>query len=79
MYAGNGNGTFQMRKKVGNGWGTYTLASGADIDGYYLEGRGIVKGEADIVGRDDATGDLYLYSGRGDGTFLSKRLIATGW
>jgi len=79
MYAGNGNGTFQMRKKVGNGWGTYTLASGADIDGSYLEGRGIVKGEADIVGRDDATGDLYLYSGRGDGTFLSKRLIATGW
>lgn len=79
MYAGNGDGTFQMRKKVGNGWGTYTLASGADIDGYDVEGWGSVKSAADIVGRDDATGDLYLYSGLGNGMFATKRLIATGW
>jgi hypothetical protein len=78
MYAGNGDGTFQWRKKVGWGWGTYTLAAGADIDGHYVEGR-YVQEAADIVGRDDATGNLYLYSGRGDGTFPTKRLIATGW
>jgi hypothetical protein len=84
MYAGNGvgsrgDGTFFTRKKVGNGWGTYTLAAGADLDGYFKEGWGTVNGAADIVGRNDATGDLYLYSGRGDGTFLTKRVIATGW
>jgi hypothetical protein len=79
MYAGNGNGTFNGRVKVGRGWGTYTLASGADLDGYYVEGVGYVNGAADIVGRDDATGDLYLYSGQGDGRFPTKRLIATGW
>ena len=84
MYASNGirsrsDGTFQMRKKVGNGWGTYTLAAGADIDGYHVEGWGTVRAGADIVGRDDAMGDLYMYSGRGDGTFEMKRLIATGW
>ncbi|HEU4756696.1 MAG TPA: FG-GAP-like repeat-containing protein [Agromyces sp.] len=78
MYAGNGDGTFQMRKKVGNGWGTYTLAAGADVDGY-VSGSTYGNLGSDIVGRDDATGDLYLYSGRGDGTFATKRLIATGW
>lgn len=78
-YFGNGDGTFQWPKRVGNGWGSYTLAAGADIDGHQ-DAAGIdVKTEADIVGRDDATGDLYLYSGLGDGMFDTKRLIATGW
>lgn len=38
-----------------------------------------MKTEADIVGRDDATGDLYLYSGLCSGFFDTKQLIATGW
>lgn len=80
MYAGFGDGTFATRVKVGNGWGTYTLAAGADLDGYNDDtGYHSVKTEADIVGRDDATGDLYLYSGLGNGFFDTKRLIATGW
>jgi hypothetical protein len=79
MYAGIGDGTFATRMKVGNGWGTYTLAAGADIDGYMDSTSYPVKTEADIVGRDDATGDLYLYSGLGSGFFDTKRLIATGW
>lgn len=80
MYAGNGNGTFNGRVKVGRGWGTYTLASGADIDGYVDETTGYgIKTGADIVGRDDTTGDLYLYSGSGNGRFPTKQLIATGW
>jgi hypothetical protein len=79
MYAGIGDGTFATRMKVGNGWGTYTLAAGADIDGHW-DARGYdVNWEADIVGRDDTTGDLYLYSGLGSGFFDTKRLIATGW
>ncbi|MGW4928932.1 FG-GAP-like repeat-containing protein [Agromyces sp. NPDC004153] len=80
LYPGNGDGTFQDRRQVGYGWGTYTLAAGADIDGYTDPDTGLnVQWAADIVGRDDATGDLYLYSGKGDGTFPTKRLIATGW
>jgi hypothetical protein len=38
-----------------------------------------VNVQADIVGRDDANGDLCLYSGLGHGTFADKRLIGTGW
>lgn len=73
MYAGRGNGTFQTRIQVGNGWGNYTLAAGADLDG------NAPWGTSDIVGRDDATGKLYLYSGIGGGRFATKKLIATGW
>ena len=80
MYAGLGNGTFATRTKVGDGWGTYTLAAGADLDGYYTDdGYRAVNVQADIVGRDDANGNLYLYSGLGNGTFADKRLIGTGW
>lgn len=79
MYAGFGDGTFATRVRVGNGWGTYTLAAGADIDGHTDDTGYTVMTEADIVGRDDATGDLYLYSGLGSGFFDTKRLIATGW
>lgn len=84
MYAGNGvgsrgNGTFAMRKQVGSGWGAFTVGAGADIDGYYKEGYGDVNGAADIVGRKDATGELFLFSGRGDGGFKAAKLIATGW
>lgn len=73
MYAGVGDGTFHTRKQVGNGWSTYTLAAGADID------NADAYGTNDIVGRDDATGDLYLYSGIGGGWFATKQLIARGW
>ncbi len=79
VYAGNGNGTFQMRRQVGHGWSKFTLAAGADIDGHLNSSGYPVKQAADIVGRNDATGQLYLYSGNGNGKFAPARQIATGW
>ncbi|UYK40238.1 FG-GAP-like repeat-containing protein [Microbacterium terricola] len=70
-HLGRGNGTFRKPIRVSSGWKSLTIATGADIDDdrhYY----------ADIVARD-ATGRLYLYSGRGDGRFKTRKLIATGW
>jgi hypothetical protein len=70
MYAGRGNGTFQVRKNVGHGWGTFQLAAGADLDG---------DGLGDIVGRDNARRLLYFYKGKGGGTFAPAKQIGTGW
>ncbi|GAB2846364.1 FG-GAP repeat domain-containing protein [Microbacterium insulae] len=73
LYAGRGDGSFEKRRQVGRGWSDFTLAAGADIDGVddYRT--------TDIVGRDDRTGNLYLYSGLGSGGFAPRKLIATGW
>ena len=73
MYGGVGDGTFLTRKQAGNGWNTYTLAAGADID------SADAYGTNDIVGRDDASGQLYLYSGIGGGRFGNRQLIAQNW
>jgi hypothetical protein len=72
LYAGRGDGTFLMRQKVGNGWGSFTLAAGADLDGSS-------PALADIVGKDEATGHLYFYKTKAPGKFAMKKLIATGW
>jgi hypothetical protein len=54
--------------KCGNGWGSYQLAAGADLDG---------GGLADIVGKDKATEDVYFYKGLGNGKFAMKRLVVS--
>ncbi|MDR0591703.1 MAG: FG-GAP-like repeat-containing protein [Bifidobacteriaceae bacterium] len=70
-YYGNGSGGFGTAYQVGTGWATYTLASG---------GVSIDSGSApDIVGRDNATGKLYLYPGNGAGGFPTKTQIGGGW
>jgi hypothetical protein len=72
LYAGRGDGTFLAKVKVGNGWGDFTLAAGADLDGGapYL---------ADLVGKDESTGKVYFYRTTGPGKFAVKKQIASGW
>ncbi|MDR1825041.1 MAG: VCBS repeat-containing protein, partial [Bifidobacteriaceae bacterium] len=62
--------TFETPKKVGSGWGAFTLAAGADLNG---------DGRADIVGRNNATGELFYYQGNGGGSFQGAKKIASGW
>ncbi|MDR1823917.1 MAG: FG-GAP-like repeat-containing protein [Bifidobacteriaceae bacterium] len=69
-YQGRGNGTFNPPKRVGWGWGTFQLAAGADLNGDKL---------ADIVGRNNATGELFYYQGNGGGSFKAAKLIAKDW
>ena len=67
-YAGRGGGVFAQRVQVGNGWGTYALSSGADVNR---------DGFGDLVGRDSA-GGVWFYAGKPSG-FQAKVRIASGW
>jgi hypothetical protein len=70
LYAGNGSGGFKYPyPKVGNGWSGFTLYAGGDLDG---------DGKADILSVT-ASGALYFYKGRGDGTFYASVLKGNGW
>jgi len=60
---------FTFKLQIGSGWNVYTLASGADLNG---------DGLADILGRYDKTGALYIYKGQGVGFALPVQ-IASGW
>ena len=58
-----------MRRQVGNGWGTYQFASGADLNG---------DGLGDLTGRAP-DGKLWLYPGRVGGSFAQRVLLASQW
>ncbi|NML49965.1 VCBS repeat-containing protein [Streptomyces sp. R302] len=73
LYKGTGNvsAPFARRQKIGNGgWGAYNQ----------LTATGNIGGAAhgDLVARDKA-GVLWLYLGKGDGTFTARREIGGGW
>ncbi|SDL08934.1 Repeat domain-containing protein [Glycomyces sambucus] len=73
LYRGDGTGGYDpaRRLRIGSGWnGMSAVVSGQDFDS---------DGFADIVGRDQATGYLWLYPGRGDGTIGAKVQFSTGW
>ncbi|MQS34890.1 C40 family peptidase [Streptomyces katsurahamanus] len=55
---------------VGPGWATKDLAAAADVNG---DGRG------DVVAADRVTGDLHLWTGRGNGSFNAAVQIGNGW
>ncbi len=58
------------RVKLGTGWNIYnTIVAPRDISG---------DGLMDVIGRD-ASGGLWLYDGRGDGTLAPRVRIGTGW
>ncbi|MCM1943764.1 hypothetical protein NC315_00095 [Streptomyces sp. G2] len=61
---------FNPRKRVGSGWQTYNL----------LVAPGDVAGAlgGDLLARDK-DGVLWLYLGKGDGTFTARRKIGGGW
>ncbi|MET9220562.1 VCBS repeat-containing protein [Streptomyces sp. NPDC003300] len=70
-YRGGGDARpFTSRVKVGAGWNIFNALIGAgDLTG---------DGKADLVARD-ASGALWLYQGRGDGTFAPRTKIGPGW
>ncbi|MFB6837083.1 FG-GAP repeat domain-containing protein [Streptomyces sp. NPDC056361] len=72
LYPGTGDAAkpFAARKQIGTGWGVYNdLAALGDIAG----------GTAgDLVARD-ASGVLWQYLGKGDGTFAPRTKIGTSW
>nr|WP_234338227.1 VCBS repeat-containing protein [Streptomyces sp. NRRL F-5727] len=73
LYKGNGKGTaFASRINVGNGWGAYNKILGAGD--YTGDGRN------DLLARTTG-GDLYLYTGTGNGTipFKTRIHIGGGW
>ncbi|MFF0423192.1 FG-GAP repeat domain-containing protein [Streptomyces sp. NPDC004520] len=72
FYKGTGNtaAPFAPRKKIGFGWGIYNqITATGDIAGVRA---------GDLVARDN-NGDLWLYQGRGDGTFGFRSRIGAGW
>ena len=71
FYKGTGvGGMFQTKVNKGSGWGGYTLAAGADLNG---------DGKADIVGRKNSNGRLYFYRSTGGGGFAAKVESSRGW
>ncbi|MEU9855321.1 hypothetical protein [Streptomyces sp. NPDC047974] len=72
FYASTGDTTtpFKPRVKIGGGWQQYNL----------LTAPGDIAGATggDLLARDTA-GVLWLYLGKGDGTFTARRQIGGGW
>ncbi|MFD9501660.1 FG-GAP repeat domain-containing protein [Streptomyces sp. NPDC060035] len=58
-------------RRVGNGW--------AAFDGLTYSGDFTADGLPDLVARETATGDLYLYAGTGSGGFTRTGRIGTSW
>jgi hypothetical protein len=60
------------RVQIGNGWGTYTIGGIADWDR---------DGHQDIVGRDNYTGNLWLYPGQSKRGYssIARVQIGNGW
>jgi hypothetical protein len=69
LYRTNSDLSFSS-SRVGGGWGTKDLAAATDFNG---------DGNADIIAADRVTGDLGLWTGKGDGGFNSYRKIGHGW
>jgi hypothetical protein len=62
---------FDNAIKAGTGWNGYGyITGGFDYNS---------DGKDDMIARQNSTGYLYLYPGRGDGTFGSRVKIGSGW
>ncbi len=72
LYPGNGAGGFGTSyPQIGTGWQSRDqIISVGDWDG---------DGRNDLVAREPANGNLWLYSGNGVGGFAGQRVIGTGW
>jgi hypothetical protein len=71
LYPGNGTGGFWARRVLGRGW------QGRDLITMVGDWNG--DGRPDMVARDPATGDLWLYRGNDAGGFLGWGVIGRGW
>jgi hypothetical protein len=68
---GGSNGFIQDYIEVGSGWNSMsTVTGGHDHNS---------DGKADLITVQASTGNLYLYPGKGDGTFGARKLIGSGW
>ncbi|MFF3840094.1 FG-GAP repeat domain-containing protein [Streptomyces sp. NPDC001930] len=72
LYKGTGSATapFAPRTRIGGGWGIYNRITATENIGGAPAG--------DLVARD-ASGVLWLYLGKGDGTFASRTRISDNW
>ncbi|SDD91212.1 FG-GAP repeat domain-containing protein [Glycomyces harbinensis] len=67
----NGEIGFTTGIRSGTGWnGMSYITGGHDFNS---------DGKDDLIARQSSTGYLYLYKGRGNGTFESRVKIGTGW
>ncbi|KQX10562.1 hypothetical protein ASC82_23090 [Streptomyces sp. Root431] len=72
LYKGTGSTTapFSKAVRVGGGWGVYNKITATGNIGGGPAG--------DLIARD-ASGKLWLYLGKGDGTFTGRTWIGSGW
>ncbi|KRF05314.1 hypothetical protein ASH00_10525 [Arthrobacter sp. Soil782] len=71
LYAGTGAGRLNSGIQIGNGWGIFNaLETLGDFNG---------DGPADVIGREAATGVLWLYRGNGTGGWLPRVQVGHGW
>jgi CHAP domain/FG-GAP-like repeat len=69
LWRHNRGGYFDAPVQVTGGW-AFSQPAAADYDG---------DGKADLIARDDSTGRLYIWAGRGNGTFGAKAHLTGGW
>ncbi|HEU5143797.1 MAG TPA: FG-GAP-like repeat-containing protein, partial [Dermatophilaceae bacterium] len=71
LYPGNGSGGWLPRGRFGTGWNAFNaLETPGDFNG---------DGTLDVLARESATGNLWLYPGNGKGGWLSRVRVGTGW
>ena len=72
LYRGTGRGTFAPGGlPIGSGWQVFdALETVGDFDG---------DGAQDVLARRASTGELWLYSGNGQGGWRAWRVVGSGW
>ncbi|GGU50582.1 FG-GAP repeat domain-containing protein [Streptomyces lavendofoliae] len=69
LYKANAAGGLDPAVRVGTGWTGYRLIGAGDVDG---------DGHGDLLARD-SSGELWRYSGTGQGTFKPRQLLFQDW
>ncbi|MCZ2402222.1 VCBS repeat-containing protein [Paenarthrobacter sp. Z7-10] len=71
LYPGNGHGGWLPRVRVGSGWNIFNAIVGpGDFNG---------DGTTDVLARETASGNLWLYPGNGTWGWLPRVLVGHGW
>ena len=70
LYPGNGRGGLNPRTQIGKGWSIFNAIIGPGDWNY--------DGNTDLMARDRATGYLYLYPGKGNGSLLRPQVPRQG-